>query len=94
MEKIYTRTRAVYKPTLSPASVAANISAEQTFTVVGLKAGNHVTVNKPTTQAGIGIIGARVSAKDTLAINFVNVTAGAIVPTAAQVYTVVQTDMT
>lgn len=74
---------------LSPASVAANTSAEQTFTVVGLATGDWVSVNKPTSQAGLIIGGARVSATNTLAITFGNLTGSPIVPTAAEVYTVV-----
>lgn len=73
---------------LSPASVAANTSAEQTFTVAGLKLGDFVAVNKPTAQAGLGIVGCRASADNTLAITFANFTAGAIVPTAAETYRV------
>ena len=42
------------------------------------------------TQAGLGIVGARVSAADTLAITFCNVpTGGNITPTASEVYQVV-----
>lgn len=74
--------------TLSPASVAANTSAEQTFTVTGLAVGDAVSVNKPTAQAGLGIVGCRVSAANTLAITFGNFTASPIVPTAAEVYQV------
>lgn len=72
--------------TISPASVAANTTAEQTFTVTGLAVGDVVFVNKPTSQAGLGIAGVRVSAANTLAINFVNATASPIVPTAGEVY--------
>lgn len=71
---------------LSPASVAANTSAEQTFTVPGLKAGDFVSINKPTAQAGLAIVGFRASADETVAITFGNFTAGAIVPTAAETY--------
>ncbi len=78
----------VVSATLSPAEVAINTTAEQTFTVLGLKTGDFVSVNKPTAQAGLGIVGARVSADDTLAITFSNNTAGAITPTASQVYKV------
>lgn len=74
--------------TLSPASVAANTSAEQTFTVNGLVAGDVLVVQKPTAQAGLGIVGWRVSAQSTLAITFGNFTASPIVPTAAEVYLV------
>lgn len=75
--------------TLSPASVAANTTAEQTFTVNGLRVSQAVFVNKPTAQAGLGIVGARVTAADTIGITFSNNTAAAIVPTASQVYTIV-----
>jgi len=78
-----------YDVTISPAEVAANTSAEQTFTVSGLTTSDHVTVNKPTAQAGLGIVGARVSAANTLAITFGNFTAAAITPTASETYKVV-----
>lgn len=79
-----------YTPTLSPAQVNANTAVEQTFTVTGLLADDTViTVSKPTAQSGIGIVGWRVSAANTLAITFANVTAGNITPTASEVYKVV-----
>lgn len=75
--------------TLSPALVAANTTAEQTFTVAGLQATDAVvTVQKPTAQAGLGIVGARVSAANTLAITFSNNTGAGITPTASQLYKV------
>jgi hypothetical protein len=83
--------QSVISVTLSPASVAINTTAEQTFTVNGLLAGDFVTCNKPTAQAGLGIVGCRVSAANTLAITFSNNTAGAITPTAAQVYLILVT---
>ena len=69
-----------FTQTLAPVSVAANTTAEQTFTVAGLLSGAPVFVSKPSWQAGLGIAGVRVSAANTLAINFVNDTAAAIVP--------------
>lgn len=80
--------QSVISVTLSPAEVAANTSAEQTFTVNGLQTSDFVSLNKPTAQAGLGIVGARVSAANTLAITFGNFTASGITPTAAQVYLV------
>jgi len=78
-----------YAPTLSPAIVAANTTAEQTFTVSGLVSSTDfvVGISKPTTQAGLGIVGHRVSADNTLAITFSNNTGTGITPTATQVYT-------
>jgi hypothetical protein len=78
----------VLRATLSPALVAANTSAQQTFTVPGLQLGDYVNVNKPTAQAGLAIVGVRVSAADTLAITFGNFTASGITPTASEVYTI------
>lgn len=72
--------------TLSPAQVAANTTAEQTFTVTGVRVGDAVHVTKPTSQAGLGIVNVRVSASDTLAITFSNNTAAPITPTASEVY--------
>ena len=73
--------------TLSPALVAANTTAEQSFTVPGVRASDVcIDVTKPSAQAGLGIVGCRVSAENTVAITFSNNTAGGITPTASQVY--------
>jgi hypothetical protein len=77
----------VYSPTINPASVASATSAEQTFTVTGLLVGDIPVVVKPTATAGVGIVNARVSAADTLAVTFMNATAGAVDP-ASETYTV------
>ena len=74
--------------TLSPISVAPNTGAEQTFTVSGLKVGDFVDVAKPTVQGGLSLGNARVSAANTLAVEFVNSTAATITPTASEVYAV------
>lgn len=76
---------------LSPASVSNGVSAEQTFTVNGLQVGDNVSVSKPATQANLVIGNARVSAANTLAINFGNLGAATITPTAGEVYQVVVT---
>ena len=55
---------------LTPISVAANTTAEQTFTVTGLDINDLVIVNKPSLDAGIGIGGARVTAADTIGITY------------------------
>jgi hypothetical protein len=80
--------QSVISVTLSPALIVLNTTAEQTFTVNGLLPGDMVLVNKPTAQAGLGIVGSRVSAANTLAITFSNNTAASITPTAAQTYLV------
>jgi hypothetical protein len=81
----------LFSLTLSPASVAANTTAEQLFsaTGIGLLPGDFVSINKPASQAGLGIGGFRATATaDQLAITFVNDTASPIVPTASEVYLV------
>lgn len=67
-------------PTLTPAAVAANTSAEQTFTVAGLTTSDIVVVKPPGLTPGTGIVGTRVSGADTLAIAFANFTAGSLTP--------------
>ena len=71
----------VYAPSLTPASVNANTTAEQTFTVTGLATTDKVFVDSPASLGnGLGIAGVRVSAADTLAIRFSNATAGSLTP--------------
>jgi hypothetical protein len=71
----------VYTPTITPASVAAATVAEQTFTVTGVTTADTVEVNPPAIGNATGIAGIRVSAADTVAIRFINPTAGALTPT-------------
>ena len=73
---------------LTPAAVAANTTAEQAFTNIPLvEVGDMVAaVNKPTAQAGLGIVGARVSAAGEISLTFSNNTGNSITPTAAQTY--------
>lgn len=77
----------IISATLTPAATAAATTAEQTFTsastgnnagLAGLKVGDFVTVNPPSITAGTGIVGTRVSAAGTLAITFINATAGSL----------------
>lgn len=72
---------------INVASVAANTTAEQDFTVPGLAVGDFVAVNKPSLSAGLGIANFRVKAANTLSIQFVNAT-GAPIDPAAEAYTV------
>lgn len=69
-----------FRAALTPASVGAATTAEQTFSVPGLQVGDVVMVNPPSHVAGIGLVHARVSAADTLVICWVNPTAGALTP--------------
>lgn len=74
--------------TISPAQVAANTTAEQTFTVTGARVGDVVFVSKPTAQAGLGVVNVRVTASNTIGITFSNNTGSPITPTASEVYQV------
>ena len=65
---------------LDPAAVAANNTAQETVTVTGLTTDMRVVVNKPSHTAGLGVVGAYVSATNTLAIVFANVTGSAVNP--------------
>lgn len=72
----------VYSQTITPASVATATVAEQTFTVTGLTTADKIVVNPGVISNAVGVAGFRVSAADTLAVRFVNPTAGALTPTA------------
>jgi hypothetical protein len=67
---------------LTPAQVNTITAPAQTFTVPGLKVGDAVFVTPPGQTAGVTIGSARVSAADTLSIQFVNPTGGGLTPTA------------
>lgn len=71
---------------LSPASVAANTTAEQCFTVTGVRVGDLLQVNKPTAQAGLDIGNVRVGGNNSACITFLNDTASPITPTASESY--------
>ncbi len=74
----------IFSVSLTPASTAAATAVEQTFTsanaaaLANLRVGDFVSVNPPSVTAGVGLVGARVSAAGTLAITFVNATAGSL----------------
>lgn len=67
---------------LTPAEVATVVAPAQTFTVPGVKAGDTIIVNPPSQTANVAITNAYVSADDTVSIQFVNPTAGALTPAA------------
>lgn len=72
---------------LTPTSVAAGTTAEQTFTVNTLAASTSALVSKPTFTPGLHVVGTRVSAASTLAITYQNSGTAAVVPP-AEVYTI------
>ena len=78
----------IFGVTLTPAAVAAATSAEQIFPLAGVLATDFISVNKPTSQAGLGIVGARNAGAGQIGITFMNATAAPITPTAGEVYMV------
>ncbi len=76
----------VIGPTLTPSSVAATTSAEQSFTIAGLQTNDVVdiaTLNGVQT-AGVGIANVRVSAANTLGLTFSNAGTTTVTPAAGQ----------
>jgi len=67
----------------APASVAAAVTAPQTFTILGVQPGDYINCQCGTAQtAGISVANVRVSAVNTIIVDFNNSTAGALVPVA------------
>lgn len=70
----------------SPTGVAANSTSEQTFNVTGISPDDLVFIAKGAEQAGLGLAGVRAAGNNKIAVNFMNVSTGAITPTAAETY--------
>lgn len=70
--------------TITPAAVSSVTAPVQTFaaTGIGLLTTDTVVVTPPSTTAGVAQAAAYVSANDTLAIQWVNPTAGSLTPPA------------
>lgn len=68
-------------------TVATTTTAEQAVTITGLTTSDFITgVSKPTAQAGLGVVGWRVSGTNIAGITFMNGTGAAITPTSSEVY--------
>lgn len=67
---------------VTPASVAAATTVEQTVTVTGVRPGDQVSVTAPGHVAGIGLGSARVAVNDVVRVTWINTTAGALTPPA------------
>lgn len=65
---------------ITPTSVAASTTAEQTFTVTGISASTFVYGVKPSATPGLGIVGWRVAGANSVGITFANPTSAAITP--------------
>ncbi len=72
------------RATITPASVGAATSAEQTFSLPNVKVNDLVFINPPSTTAGTGVSGARITQADTVGITFSNSTAGSLTPAAGE----------
>lgn len=73
----------LFTSTITPAQVLANITAEQTFTVLGVAVGDYINCSSGLAQtSGILIGTVRVTAPNTISIQFANITAGALTPVA------------
>lgn len=68
----------ILNATVDLGSVAANTSEEETFTLTGVKVGDFVIVQSDDLEAGIILGSARVEADDTVTVEVVNATAGAV----------------
>lgn len=79
-------TVTIYGTNQSPSAVAANTAAEQALTVTGVATGQLVALTKPTSQAGLLVGTARVSATNTVQLTFGNDTGSSITPTATELY--------
>jgi len=72
---------------IAPSSVPAQSTATESFTVNGVSGADALlVVIKPTTTAGIGIAGYKVTGANTISITFVNPTIAPIVPP-TEIYT-------
>jgi hypothetical protein len=76
--------------TYDPANITGTATTtEQDITVTGVKVGDIVlAVNKPSHNAGVTIGNVRVKAADTISIQWVNATAGAVNP-GSEAYSIV-----
>jgi len=88
----------IFNATLSPALIVLNTAVEQSLVVptlagvipaeyVAIPSSVFVLVNKPTAQAGLGIVGARFIDATHIGVTFMNDTGSSITPTAAEAYT-------
>jgi hypothetical protein len=77
-----------YSKSISPASVAGNTCAAQTFSsITGITSSDIlIGISKPTEQAGLSVTPGHVTGTGAASINFCNTTGSAKVPTASETY--------
>lgn len=72
--------------TSDPASIGAGLVVAHTFTATGAKTDNSlVVVNMPSLETNVCIVGARVTAANTIEVRLYNPTAGAINPASQEI---------
>ena len=74
------------KVNFAAAAVGANSVSRQTVTVKGARMNMAILAVKPTDEANLFLIGARVTAKDTVEIDIWNNSAGSLTPAAQDYY--------
>lgn len=86
---------ATFGSTQSPTSILTITTTEKAMTVIGttalwkIAANDLLFINKPTSQAGLGMGNVRVSASNSAGVTFSNFTASTITPTASEVYSII-----
>lgn len=74
---------------ISPTIVNTITTSQQTFNVAGLLTTDQISaITKPTYQTGLLVVGGACLTNGVLTIQFANVTAGNITPTASETYLV------
>lgn len=71
-----------YSVSITPAAVLTITAPEQTFTVTGVDIFDQVNVSAPGVTAGVAMCSARVTAANTVGIQWCNPTAGSLTPPA------------
>jgi hypothetical protein len=67
---------------LTPASIGANTTVEQSFTFTGILTTDKLMhVVKPTYQTNLGIVGARIISNNTVGITYIHIGGSSITPT-------------
>ena len=80
------RGQAIVSVSVTPSSVAAATAAEQDVTVTGVAVGDFVNVNPAATGNATAVGSCRVKSANTVAIQYINPTAGALTPGSGTYY--------
>ncbi len=73
----------IFSISITPSQVAANTTAEQSFTVLGIAPGDYINVASAAAQTtGILVGNVRITAANTLTVQFANITGAGLTPVA------------